>query len=453
MQPIIMSTTAPTNILSTEKIGKLIWKYSLPSIVGMVVMSLYNIVDRIFIGQGVGPLAISGLTLTFPFMILLMAFGLLIGAGASSRISITLGENNYERAEKILGNALTLTFLISGVMSLLTYIFMGDLLRFFGGTDQTIIYAEEYMKIIVPASIFSALNFGFNNIMRATGFPKKAMYTMFISAIINVMLDALFIFVFDWGIQGAAWATVIAYLVGSTWVLTHFTLPSSTIRFRKKYFKLDKTVVRSILSIGASPFSMQLAASLVVILINSTLLRYGGDLAIGAYGIVNSLLTLIIMIVLGLNQGTQPVVGYNFGAGLYDRMFKTVKIAIVIATGLTTLGFIFGIFFSEMSVRLFTTDEELIKIASNALRIVILLFPVVGFQVVISNFFQSIGRAKISIFLSLTRQFIFLIPGILILPLFFGLNGAWFATPLADVLSGIVAAVTFYRFYKNFKQL
>jgi putative MATE family efflux protein len=447
-----MSTTA-TNILSTEKIGKLIWKYSLPSIVGMVVMSLYNVVDRIFIGQGVGPLAISGLALTFPFMILLMAFGLLIGAGAASRISITLGENNHEKAEKILGNALTLTILITGGMSILTYIFMGDLLHFFGGTDQTIRYAEEYMNIIVPASIFSAINFGFNNIMRASGFPQKAMYTMLISAVINVALDALFIFVFDWGIQGAAWATVIAYLTGSVWVLTHFTLPVSHIRFRKKYFRLEKTIVRSILSIGLSPFSMQIAASLVVVLINTTLINYGGDLAIGAYGIVNSLLILIIQIVMGLNQGTQPVVGYNYGAGLYQRMFRTVKIAIITATALTTTGFILGLFFSEISVRLFTTDEELIKIASNALRIVIIMFPLVGFQVVISNFFQSIGKAKISIFLSLTRQFIFLIPGILTLPLIFGLNGAWAATPVADGLSAMVAGVTFYRFYKSFKQL
>jgi len=446
-------STAATNILSTEKIGKLIWQYSLPSVVGMVVMSLYNIVDRIFIGQGVGPLAISGLALTFPFMILLMAFGLLIGAGSASRISITLGENNHEKAEKILGNALTLTILISGGMSILTYIFMGDLLRFFGGTDQTIVYAEEYMKIIVPASIFSAINFGFNNIMRASGFPRKAMYTMLISAVINVVLDALFIFVFDWGIQGAAWATVIAYMIGSIWVLIHFTLPVSPIRFRKSYFRLDKTIVRSILSIGLSPFSMQLAASLVVVLINTTLLSYGGDLAIGAYGIINSLLILVIQIVLGLNQGTQPVVGFNFGAGLYDRMFRTVKIAIIAATALTTTGFIFGIFFSEISVRLFTTDEKLIQISSNALRIVIIMFPIVGFQIVISNFFQSIGKAKISIFLSLTRQFIFLIPGILILPLFFGLNGAWVATPVADGLAGIVAGITFYRFYKSFKQL
>ncbi|MDO9634611.1 MAG: MATE family efflux transporter [Paludibacter sp.] len=444
---------APTNILSTERIGKLIWKYSIPSIVGMVVMSVYNIVDRIFIGQGVGALAISGLALTFPFMILLMAFGMLIGAGASSRISITLGENNTEKAEKILGNALTLTLLISGAVSLITYIFMGDLLRFFGGTDQTIQYAEEYMQIIVPAAVFSALNFGFNNIMRASGFPKKAMYTMLISAVINLLLDALFIFVFDWGIKGAAWATVIAYLSGTIWVLIHFTLPISQIRFHLKYLRLDKKIVNSILSIGMSPFSMQLAASLVMILVNSTLIKYGGDLAIGAYGIINSLLILVIMVVLGLNQGTQPVVGFNFGAGLYDRMFKTVKIAIIVATLLTSLGFVFGIFFADFSVRLFTTDDELIQIASNALRIAIIMFPLVGFQIVISNFFQSIGKAKISIFLSLTRQFIFLIPAILILPLFYDLNGAWAAMPVADGLSAFVAAITFYNFYKNFKGL
>ncbi|MDD2284160.1 MAG: MATE family efflux transporter, partial [Paludibacter sp.] len=235
-----MSIVAPAHKLSTEKIGKLIWQYSIPSIVGMVVMSLYNIVDRIFIGQGVGALAISGLALTFPFMILLMAFGMLIGAGASSRISITLGENDIEKAEKILGNALTLTILISGGISILTYIFMGDLLHFFGGTDETIRYAEEYMCIIVPGSVLSAMNFGFNNIMRATGFPKKAMYTMLISAIVNIILDALFIFVFDWGIRGAAWATVIAYAIGSGWVISHFFQPTSQIHFKKKYLRLDK---------------------------------------------------------------------------------------------------------------------------------------------------------------------------------------------------------------------
>ncbi|MEA4974356.1 MAG: MATE family efflux transporter [Paludibacter sp.] len=448
-----MSVSTATNKLSTEKIGKLIWQYSIPSIVGMIVMSLYNIVDRIFIGQGVGALAISGLALTFPFMILLMAFGMLIGAGSSSRISITLGENNIEKAEKILGNALTLTILISGVVSILTYIFMGDLLRFFGGTEETIGYAEDYMRIIVPASIFSAMNFGFNNIMRATGFPRKAMYTMLISAVINVALDALFIFVFDWGIKGAAWATVIAYTTGSIWVMSHFFLPVSQIRFKKAYLKLEKEIVRAIVSIGMSPFSMQLASSMVMVIVNATLIKYGGDLAIGAYGIINSLLILVIQVVLGLNQGTQPVVGFNFGARLYDRMFKTLKTAIIIATILTSGGFVAGLFFAEFSVSMFTSDKELIQIASNALRIAIIMFPLVGFQIVISNFFQSIGKAKISIFLSLTRQFIFLVPAILILPPLFGLNGAWAAIPTADGLAAIVAAITLIRFTKNFKRL
>ncbi len=448
-----MSVSTATNKLSTEKIGKLIWQYSIPSIVGMIVMSLYNIVDRIFIGQGVGALAISGLALTFPFMILLMAFGMLIGAGSSSRISITLGENNIEKAEKILGNALTLTILISGVVSILTYIFMGDLLRFFGGTEETIGYAEDYMRIIVPASIFSAMNFGFNNIMRATGFPRKAMYTMLISAVINVALDALFIFVFDWGIKGAAWATVIAYTTGSIWVISHFFLPVSQIRFKKAYLKLEKEIVHAIVSIGMSPFSMQLASSMVMVIVNATLIKYGGDLAIGAYGIINSLLILVIQVVLGLNQGTQPVVGYNFGAKLYDRMFKTLKTAIIIATILTSGGFVFGLFFAEFSVSMFTSDKELIQIASNALRIAIIMFPLVGFQIVISNFFQSIGKARISIFLSLTRQFIFLVPAILILPPLFGLNGAWAAIPTADGLAAIVAAITLVRFTKNFKRL
>jgi len=446
-----MSTQSP-NKLSTDKIGKLIWEYSVPSIVGMVVMSVYNIVDRIFIGQGVGALAISGLALTFPFMILLQAFGMLIGAGAASRISINLGEGNTARAEKVLGNALTLTLVISGGVSIIAFLLMDYLLALFGGTALTIQYAKDYMQIIIPASVLSATLYGFNNIMRASGFPKKAMYTMLIGAVVNIILDPLFIFVFKWGIQGAAIATVISFVVGSWWVLTHFNLPVSHIKFRKANLKLQKDVVYSIINIGMSPFSMQIATSIVVILINSTLIRYGGDLAIGAYGIVNSLAILIIMVVLGLNQGTQPIIGFNYGAGLYDRMFRTVKLAIYIGTFLTTTGFLLGIFFSDFSVGLFTTDDELTAIAANALRITIFMFPVVGFQIVISNFFQSIGRAKVSIFLSLTRQFIFLIPSIILLPPLFGLNGAWAAMPLSDGLATLTAGYTFYRFYKNFKQ-
>ena len=440
------------NILATENIGKLIWTYSLPAITGTVVMSLYNIVDRIFIGQGVGPLAISGLALTFPFMILLMAFGMLVGAGAATRISITLGENNKEKAEKILGNAFTLTFIISGTVIILSYIFMHDLLRLFGGTVKTMQYAEDFMKIIIPGGILSALNFGFNNIMRASGYPKKAMYTMIICAIINSLLAPIFIFRFHWGIQGAAWATNISYFVGTIWVLQHFMQSKSDLRFYRQNFRLQKDIVKSILSIGMSPFSMQLATCFVVILVNATLIHHGGDLAIGAYGIINSVNTLIVMVIIGLNQGTQPIIGFNFGAKKYDRMFKALKLSIFIATAITTLGFIIGSFLPTIITSLFTRDLVLQAIAAKALRISVTLFPMIGFMIVVTNFFQSIGKAKISIFLSLTRQFLFLIPGLLILPPIFGLTGAWAAMPFSDGLATIVSAITIFFFVRKFKR-
>jgi len=448
----MQNPSAITNDLATKSIGRLIWEYSLPAIVGTVVMSLYNIVDRIFIGQGVGPLAISGLALTFPFMILLMAFGMLVGAGSATRISITLGENNKEKAEKILANALLLTFIISGTIVVLSYIFMHDLLRLFGGTEKTIQYAEDYMRIIIPGGILSALNFGFNNIMRASGYPTKAMYTMVVCALINVILDPIFIFVFHWGIQGAAIATNISYLVGTIWVLWHFMLPNSIIKFYRKNFRLEKDIVMSIISIGMSPFSMQLAASFIFILINTTLLQYGGDLAIGAFGIINSINTLIIMIIIGLNQGTQPIIGYNFGAGLYQRMFKTLKIAVVVATGISTFGFIIGTFYPDVLSSLFTRDIGLRRIASKALQISIAVYPIIGFQIVVTNFFQSIGKANISIFLSLTRQFLFLVPSLIILPPILGLTGAWAAMPVSDGLATIVSATTIIYFIRKFKR-
>jgi len=441
-----------TNNLGTEKIGKLIFKYSLPAIVGTVVMALYNIIDRIFIGQGVGPLAISGLALTFPFMILLMAFGMLIGAGSAARISITLGENNREKAEKILANAFTLTLIISGTVVILSYIFMSDLLRLFGGTEKTIRYAEDFMRIIIPGGIFSALSFGFNNIMRASGYPRKAMYTMIICAVLNAVLDPIFIFWFHWGIQGAAIATNISYIVGTVWVLSHFMKKDSNLRFKRKNFRLQKDIVMSIISIGLSPFSMQLATSFVIILVNSTLIHYGGDLAIGAFGIINSINTLIIMVIIGLNQGTQPIIGYNYGAKLYDRMFRTLKYAVVLATIITTVGFVIGTFMPTMIASLFTRDVELQAIATKALRISVTMFPIIGFQIVVTNFFQSIGKAKISIFLSLTRQFIFLVPCLLILPPVFGLAGTWSSIPVSDGLSTIVTAITIIYFIRKFKR-
>ena len=445
-------TISSTNKLATENIGKLMWEYTLPAIMGTVVMSLYNIVDRIFIGQGVGALAISGLALTMPFSIVLMAFGMLIGAGSASRISITLGENNKDKAEKILGNAITLTFIMSGTAILLSMIFMDDILRLFGGTDNTLQYAREYMMIIIPGGIFTALYFGMNNILRASGHPKKAMQNIMLGAIINTVLDPIFIFVFDWGIQGAAWATVISYLIGTIHVGRQFFGKTSTLRFHWNNLKPQKDIILSIVSIGMSPFSMQIGTSMVVIFINSTLLKYGGDLAIGAYGIINSINMLIVMFIVGLNQGTQPIVGFNYGAGNYSRMFTTIKKAVIVATCFSVFGFILGIFFPRMAVSLFTNDINMIEISANAMRISVIMFPVIGIQIVISNFFQSIGKAKISIFLSLTRQFIFFIPALFILPPLFKLNGAWASMPVSDGLAFFVSISTFALFYKKFKQ-
>lgn len=437
--------------LANDNIAKLLWVYTLPAMVGTVVMSLYNIVDRIFIGQGVGPLAISGLALTFPFMIVLMAFGMLIGAGSASRISITLGENDKEKAEKILGNAVTLTFIISGIVVVLSMIFMDDLLRLFGGTSNTIQYAHDFMKIIIPSGVLTALYFGLNNIMRASGHPRKAMFNILLGAVCNIILDAIFIFVFKWGIEGAAIATVISYFVGAVNGVSHFMLKTTPIRFHLKNFKLEKDIIVSIISIGLSPFSMQIGTSFVVILINSTLLKYGGDLAIGAYGIINSINMLVVMFIIGLNQGSQPIIGYNYGAKNYDRMFKTLRYAAIIGTILTTIGFVLGTFFPHQIVTLFTRDEELQAVAIIAQRISVMMFPIIGFQIVVSNFFQSIGKAKMSIGLSLTRQFLFLIPAIFILPRYFGLNGAWAVMPVSDGLSAIVSVVAFIWFYNKFK--
>ncbi len=442
---------ASSHELATEDIRKLIWKYSLPAMVGTVVMSLYNIVDRIFIGQGVGPLAISGLSLAFPFMIILMAFGMLIGAGSASRISITLGENDKDKAEKILGNAVVLTFIISGAAIILSLIFMKDLLFMFGGTANTIQYASDYMIIIIPGGIFTALYFGLNNILRASGNPKSAMFNILLGAIVNIILDPIFIFVFDWGIQGAAIATVISYFIGTLNVASHFIYRDSQLRFHTRNFKLQKDIVYSILSIGMSPFSMQIGTSLVVILINGTLLKYGGDLAIGAYGIINSVNMMVVMFIIGLNQGTQPIIGYNYGARNFPRMFTTLKTAAVIGTIFTTVGFVMGMFFPRPIVSVFTSDLELQQISAVALRISVIMFPIIGFQVVVSNFFQSIGEAKLSIFLSLTRQFIFFIPALFILPTFFGLEGTWAVMPLSDGLSAVVSSITFLVFYKKFK--
>ena len=438
--------------LGTENVGKLLWKYSVPAIVGTMVSSLYNIVDRIYIGQGVGPLAISGLALTFPFMNFLSAFSMLIGAGASARISIRLGEGDRDRAEKVLGNALTLTLIVSAIIITFSLIFLDKILILFGGSENTLKYAREFMSIIIPGTILSALLFGFNSIMRSSGHPKKAMITMIISAVINISLAPVFIFGLKMGIAGAAHATNIAFFVGMIWVMSHFFNKNSNIRIHRKNLKLDKQIVRSILDIGMSPFSMMMAASVTVVIMNRALIEYGGDLAVGALGIQNGISFLIIMFILGMNQGAQPILGFNYGARNYTRMFSALKKTAIGATVVSTLGFVLGTFFPFTLAGMFTTDLELRMLAARAIRISVIIFPLVGSQIVITNFFQSIGKAKISMFLSLTRQVLFLIPCLLFLPPVFGLDGVWRAMPVADSLSVFVTTTTLILFIRKFKK-
>jgi len=428
-----------TWLLEHEKPGRLLLNYAVPAVVGTLVNSLYNIVDRIYIGQGVGPLAISGLTLTFPVLMFLQAFGMLIAAGAAARISIFLGKKEIDKAENVLGNALTLTFIISFITITLSMVFLKDLLRWFGGSEHTIPYAMDYLYIVIPTNLLAALSFGFNSIMRASGYPKKAMYTMIIGAVLNIILDPIFIFVFDMGVRGAAIATVFSMGTSAAFVMHHFMSKQSLIRFRKKYLKLDRTIIRLIISIGVSPFVIQLGGSLVHVVMNNSLFRYGGDLALGANGIIISFALVLVMLVIGLSQGMQPIVGFNYGAGHHHRVMHTLRLVLITSTIVTGLGWVCSMFFPALIARAFTTDPELIAITANGLRLHLSLFFAVGSQIAISHFFQSIGAAWKTILLSLSRQMIFLIPALLILPPIFGLDGAWNAGPLSDGLATFTA--------------
>lgn len=438
--------------LENEKISRLLVHYAIPAVIGTMVNALYNIVDRIFIGQGVGPLAISGLTLTFPILLFLQAFGMLVGAGAATRVSIHLGRKAKDLAENVLGNAFTLTFIISALTIIPCMIYMRQLLGWFGGSEQTIPYAEDYLYIAIPANLLASLSFGFNAVMRASGYPKKAMLTMMIGAVANVILDPIFIFGLKMGIQGAAIATVISMALSAAFVMWHFVQKDSLIRFRASCFRLRLPIVWNILTIGISPFAMQLAGSMVNVVMNNSLKKYGGDLAIGASGIMTSVAMLLVMLIIGIAQGMQPIVGYNYGAGKPQRALETLKLVILVSTGITGTGFLCSLLFPELIVKAFTNDSELIVISANGLRLALLAFLVVGSQISISQFFQSIGVAWKAMFLSVSRQCLFLIPAILLLPLFLGLDGVWLASPLSDLLAALTAWLFLAKHVKNVKK-
>lgn len=406
-------------LLGEEKIGKLLLKFSIPAIVGMVVNAIYNIVDRIFIGNFVDSLGLGGITIAFPIMIIIMAFGMLIGIGATSLISIRLGEGKREEAELILGNAMVLLIVISLTLSIFGLIFLDPILKLFGASPQILPYAKEYLSIILLGAVFQSIGFGMNNFIRADGSPKMAMATMLIGAILNTILDPIFIIVFNMGIKGAALATIISQAVSAAWVLNYFFSGKSSLVVKKENWKLKPHIVKNILAIGSAPFAMQVAASGITTLLNRSLITYGGDLAVSAYGAINSFSTILLMPIFGINQGSQPIIGYNYGAKNYDRVKKAFLLAITAATTITIIGFVVTRMFPSQLVALFNSkDKELVNIGANGMKIFFTMLPLIGFQIVSSNYFQATGKPKQAMLLSLSRQVLMLIPAIIILPRF-----------------------------------
>lgn len=450
-QLIFMTKQNSPLVLGTERIGKLLTQYAIPAIIAMTASSLYNMADSIFIGHGVGPLAISGLALTFPLMNLAAAFGSLVGVGASTLVSVKLGQKDYEGANQVLGNVLVLNVLLGLAFTFVFLLLLDPILYFFGASENTIGYARDYMQIILYGNVITHMYLGLNAVLRSSGFPKQAMYATLASVVINCILNPIFIFGFEWGIKGSAWATVISQVISLTGQMIHFSSSKQLLHFKKGIYKLRKEVVKGILYIGMSPFLMNLCSCLIVILINRGLKEHGGDMAIGAYGIVNRIIFLFVMIIMGFNQGMQPIAGYNFGARLYPRVTEVTKLTMKWAIGVATTGFLLCQLFPTLIVNMFTTDDELVKAAVFGLHIVFAVFPIVGFQMVATNFFLSIGMSKKAIFLSLTRQMLFLIPCLIVLPRFFGTLGVWISMPVADTIATVVTAIVLVNQFKKFK--
>lgn len=426
------------NELGTGHIGQLLLQYSLPAIIGTAAQSIYNVIDRVFIGHGVGAMAISGLAVTMPMMNLAGAFGSMVGVGAAALVSIRLGQQRQKEAASILGNQLILNLALSTSYTILCFLFLDKMLLGMGASPQTLPYARQFMQIILLGNVFTHVYLGLNSVMRASGYPAKAMVTTLVTVGINLVLAPLFIFAFHWGIRGAALATVCAQFVGTAWAFQHFLRKKHAVHFQRGCFKPNGKTILEILAIGLPNFMMLFCSCFVVVLMNLQLTRYGSDYAIGAYGIINALGNLFVMVVVGVNQGMQPIVGYNYGAGNFGRAIRTRRIAVGAAMCVTTCGFLLGELFPRVVASAFTTDAELIGQAVRGMRIAFMMFPVVGFQMVTASFFQSIGKAKISILLSLSRQVLFLIPYLIVLPLFWNLDGAWLAGPAADLSASIV---------------
>lgn len=425
--------------LGTAPIWRILIKYSLPAVVGTVVSAVYNIIDSIVIGHAIDdPNVVSGIAITFPVMNLVTALGMLIGAGAATRISIVMGQNDKRMAEVILGNSVQLTIIIGLLYVGFFTFFLDDVLKLFGASPNSLPYAHEFLMWVLPGMVLMNLTFSYNNVMRASGYPGKAMYTNLIGAGLNVILAPLFLFGFKWGIRGAAIATDISMLVTAFFVIGHFFNKKNELHFEKGTFKLKWKVIKSVLYIGMSPFLINVAGSAINAIVNNSLLEYGGDNAIAAVVVFNRFVTIFVFIIIGICQGMQPILGYNYGSGRYHRLFRTLLLASVSSLCITTIGSLIGAFNPESIAKMFMQDEQQIVCAVNCLKITTIGFWMVGFQIVGTNFFQSLGMAGKSVFLSLTRQIIFMVPLLFLLPPHFGLNGVWMAYPISDFVATVV---------------
>ena len=427
--------------LANRSVARLLWEYSLPAVIGMLVMSLYNIIDRMVIGHVVGPEAIAGLTVTFPVMNIATAIGVLVGGGSAARVSILLGSDNHKAAQRVLGNALSLTLVNGAIYITLLAVFLDDILLAFGASEVTLPYAREFMTYILPGLLLTNISFSLNNVIRASGAPKRAMATMLIGAGLNILLAPTFVYVLDMGIKGAAIATDIAMFISMLFVLHHFTRKDSTLTFQRGIYKIDMKIALEIMTIGAAPSVVNVASCFINVIINNTLLTYGGDNAVAAAGIFTTYTAMVVAIIIGICQGMQPIVGYNYGAKKLGRLKGTFWLAAGVSTFICFLGWLGGMFAPASIAALFTVDENLINVTAHALNIAMTCFWMVGFQVIATTFFQSLGRAGKSIFLGLTRQVIFIIPFLLIFTHFKGLDGIWISFPVSDCCATIVTAI------------
>ena len=443
--------------LETKPIGKLLWVFALPAVITQVVASIYNIVDRVFLGQYVGEMAIAGLAITLPLMNIIHAFGAMVGVGASARMSIVLGRKDIKWAEKILGNSVLLTFFFGFIFVTCGYLFMDKILELFGASSDTISYAREYMQIVLPGMFFTTLAFNLTGLIRASGYPTKSMWIMAGGAVLNIFLDALFICLLGLGIAGAAWATTISMVTMAMVSVAHFVQPHSFIRFKRHAWTPKLYIFRNVLLIGLSPFLMNFAASFVVALLNRQLIHYGGDLAVGTYGIVNTYGSFLVMLTLGICQGMQPIAGYNYGAGHNLRLKHVYLLTMKWSVAVGVLGAVLALVIPHLIMRAFTTGDEMISIGIPAMRWLNVMMPLIAFTITNSQFFQSIDKPWIAIATSLSRQLIFLIPMMYIVPYLIvnaggsGLQGVWVSCTVCDVLGAVLAAILLSTQLKVFK--